>query len=1041
MSMATIDDQGRCLSHPFVQLQRLSPRTGEWKALLDSCPLCTIDNKSTSGDNSSVCDSSYCSSAIVGYDEAEESNPLVVTPTLVRKGGGSDGKDSRSRSSRSSRRDRARSPPQRRRSTSRVRFGETTQATAASSTAEDGNPCIDIVPSASELGASQSLSGLSNMNMNMNTNMEHNLTGHDNSSASVSSQCSQLTKSVLKALPKYKSCKKKMQAQLDLSEKQRITTMSMDLSLEFSMDDESSSDEEEENQMNEKLEEIEREAGLVDINEKKMEELEKRLSEIEREAGLVEVKMEKMEDLILPQNKKVETRLREEESELRSTRKKDSGSGSGSSSRRHRSTERSRGSSLSKTKSNSFHGSGSLRSSSISSISKSKSNSFHDSSGSSRTPSSSKQRSSSVQIQRPDPEEFPCNVTSVCQSQSLESQDNRRQKRQSHPSQPQPQQRQVSRQGRAMSLTQQRPKDQLCQPPPLLPSQPPFQTSMVHSMQLQASRKTFKINSMQLQASPSPGSNSSRHVQQPIHTNMVVSPAHNYDDEISTLSYMGNSVQSVPSVTLRRHQYEDIACTDSTDDQDATNTATSTSPSVPRINTNDYDAKGRCIHHPHIRLRKKKLFGRGWKIQMSACPDCCVDELRRIRMVDQNKNRMKEKKERKRSKSANVDGSERSTGTGDRSLSSRGSRGSGHNGSSLRNSIRSIGSHPQPLQPQPSASIRSTGSQQQSLLTHISHSSSSSHNSMSTPKMVGASSSGNYSIPNPSGTSMSKPHPLPPPRHSPSAESTNNAMRHTSQNQRSSASLQRRSPSQESNINSSSKMMLMTAKNNANKKNTTLRRPSDGTASLTGSSSGSSNEMLDNSNRTDISNIQASSNPTNIQLPTRRPSVDLAPTRNSSSGSTRSSRSKSKGKSNNSSHQDAQQQQQQGQVVQQHQQGTIHVRQMQWIDPKNQKSGTYTGQVTAQFVPHGHGTMEYDDSTTGTASREGKWKNGRFRSKSSSVSKSSGKSSPGSNSRVAGSKSMDIGEGEARSRSRSVARQHRSASRSRVQPHQQEVAV
>ena len=52
------------------------------------------------------------------------------------------------------------------------------------------------------------------------------------------------------------------------------------------------------------------------------------------------------------------------------------------------------------------------------------------------------------------------------------------------------------------------------------------------------------------------------------------------------------------------------------------------------VNTNNYDKKGRCIVHPHIRLRKKKFMSRlclgsssnnGWKISL-ACPDCCVDE-------------------------------------------------------------------------------------------------------------------------------------------------------------------------------------------------------------------------------------------------------------------------------------------------------------------------------------------------------------------------------------------------------------------------------
>ena len=45
---------------------------------------------------------------------------------------------------------------------------------------------------------------------------------------------------------------------------------------------------------------------------------------------------------------------------------------------------------------------------------------------------------------------------------------------------------------------------------------------------------------------------------------------------------------------------------------------------------NDFDSKGRCVRHPHVWLRKKRLFGYGWNVLMSACPDCCVDELRRL---------------------------------------------------------------------------------------------------------------------------------------------------------------------------------------------------------------------------------------------------------------------------------------------------------------------------------------------------------------------------------------------------------------------------
>ncbi len=52
---------------------------------------------------------------------------------------------------------------------------------------------------------------------------------------------------------------------------------------------------------------------------------------------------------------------------------------------------------------------------------------------------------------------------------------------------------------------------------------------------------------------------------------------------------------------------------------------------------NEFDPKtGRCIHHPHVCLRKKKLFGKVWKFLMSTCPDCCVGELHGIQLAEVN---------------------------------------------------------------------------------------------------------------------------------------------------------------------------------------------------------------------------------------------------------------------------------------------------------------------------------------------------------------------------------------------------------------------
>lgn len=50
----------------------------------------------------------------------------------------------------------------------------------------------------------------------------------------------------------------------------------------------------------------------------------------------------------------------------------------------------------------------------------------------------------------------------------------------------------------------------------------------------------------------------------------------------------------------------------------------------PLPNTNDCDAQGRCVHHPRVRLRTKRLLSHGWRVCLSSCPECCAGELRRI---------------------------------------------------------------------------------------------------------------------------------------------------------------------------------------------------------------------------------------------------------------------------------------------------------------------------------------------------------------------------------------------------------------------------
>lgn len=46
--------------------------------------------------------------------------------------------------------------------------------------------------------------------------------------------------------------------------------------------------------------------------------------------------------------------------------------------------------------------------------------------------------------------------------------------------------------------------------------------------------------------------------------------------------------------------------------------------------TSAFDDKGRCVKHPHIKLRKKKMLG-GWKVMLVNCPDCCIEEMLKMR--------------------------------------------------------------------------------------------------------------------------------------------------------------------------------------------------------------------------------------------------------------------------------------------------------------------------------------------------------------------------------------------------------------------------
>ncbi|EJK72635.1 hypothetical protein THAOC_05814, partial [Thalassiosira oceanica] len=70
-SSVQCDALGRCSVHPYVQIRRKSIRTGQWKELFQSCPLCAMDGRggrsSVSG-GSSVCSASSSSGGTGGID-------------------------------------------------------------------------------------------------------------------------------------------------------------------------------------------------------------------------------------------------------------------------------------------------------------------------------------------------------------------------------------------------------------------------------------------------------------------------------------------------------------------------------------------------------------------------------------------------------------------------------------------------------------------------------------------------------------------------------------------------------------------------------------------------------------------------------------------------------------------------------------------------------------------------------------------------------------------------------------------------------------
>merc|ERR1712060_871738 len=108
--------------------------------------------------------------------------------------------------------------------------------------------------------------------------------------------------------------------------------------------------------------------------------------------------------------------------------------------------------------------------------------------------------------------------------------------------------------------------------------------------------------------------------------NMTIQTPKDCKDDVSDVTFITGSVSSLP----RPAMHCDAIVEDNMEVE-----------SRSCINTHEYDEKGRCVRHPYIQLRKKNMFGSNWKVLMSACPDCCVDELKQIRLVEENRRKLR----------------------------------------------------------------------------------------------------------------------------------------------------------------------------------------------------------------------------------------------------------------------------------------------------------------------------------------------------------------------------------------------------------------
>lgn len=115
----------------------------------------------------------------------------------------------------------------------------------------------------------------------------------------------------------------------------------------------------------------------------------------------------------------------------------------------------------------------------------------------------------------------------------------------------------------------------------------------------------------------------------PVHPPPPSRPVQHPADHSESSSEHKSRSKTTPKKKI--HRNEQSGFTESETNISDGPSANANDPDTPAMaKASEWDDKGRCVKHPHIKLRKKKMLG-GWKVMLVNCPDCCIEEMLKMR--------------------------------------------------------------------------------------------------------------------------------------------------------------------------------------------------------------------------------------------------------------------------------------------------------------------------------------------------------------------------------------------------------------------------